>query len=56
MLELRWAQRVGSNPKAGPSTVLEYRVDPSCGLGNWTEWQRVPTVWLGRCEPQEEQS
>lgn len=50
MIELRWAQRIGKNLKVGPQTVLEYRFDPSCGLGHWTEWQRVPTVWLGRSD------
>ena len=54
MIELRWAQRVGRNPRAGPRTVLEYRVmekkldSDDYRYMDWSEWRRVPTVWLGR--------
>ena len=58
MIELRWAQRVGRNPKAGPRTVLQWRegdypyADRKTGepINEWcgTEWKDVPTVWLGR--------
>ena len=32
--------------------VLQYRVDPSCGLGDWTDWQDVPEV-SGECDIEE---
>lgn len=56
MIELRWAQRVGRNPKAGPQTVLEYRVqEPKIDSDDypypdWSAWKKVPTVWLGRAD------
>jgi hypothetical protein len=31
---------------------LQYRVDPSCGLGHWNEWQDVPEV-TGRSDAAE---
>lgn len=54
MIELRWAQRVGKNPRAGPRTVLEYRMlldsidsdDHPCK--RWSDWSAVPTVIVPR--------
>ena len=62
MIELRWAQRVGRNPRAGPQTVLEYRVQvPKIDSDDyrytgWSEWKKVPTVWLGRSKAVEKGS
>jgi hypothetical protein len=65
MIELRWAQRVGRNPRAGPYTVLEYRVfgegilmtpDGEVPHKGWSEWMAVPTVWLGRSDAAGERS
>jgi hypothetical protein len=49
IVQMRWidAQRVlpeDLDRNLRTVRVLQYRVDPSLGLGNWTEWQDVPLV------------
>jgi hypothetical protein len=49
MIELRWAlQHRGYIEK---ERILQFRVDPSYGLGQWTEWQDVPEVEVSNPEP-----
>ena len=43
MIEMRWFTPYVP-PGWHPIRRLQYRVDPSNGLGQWTEWQDVPEV------------